>query len=73
MAKFVTETPKSFYANIRSKAKTKDTVGHLTDENGKLGKEEIYMCDVLNKFFSSVCPRGTGSYITGSTRFLAER
>ena len=29
----------------------------LTDENGKFVKEDIDMCDVLNKFFSSVFSR----------------
>ena len=57
MSKSVTENPKSLYACIMSKAKTKDTEGPLTDENGKLVKEETDMCHVLNKFFSSVFSR----------------
>ena len=43
MSKSVTDNSKSFYAFIRSKAKPKDTVGSLTDENGKLVKEDIDM------------------------------
>ena len=31
-----------------------DTVDPLTDESGKLVTEEIEMCNVLNKFLSSV-------------------
>ena len=41
LAKSVTENPMSFYLYIRSKAKTKDTVGPLTDKTGKVVKEEI--------------------------------
>lgn len=45
----------SFYAyKYRSKAKTKDMLGPLNDENGRwitACTEETEMCDTLNKFF----------------------
>ena len=39
MAKSVTESSKSFYAYARSKAKIKDMVSPLTDENRKFVTE----------------------------------
>ena len=46
--------PKSFYAYVHSKSKTKTKVGPLIDsQNMQVGEEE-QMCEILNKYFSSV-------------------
>ena len=46
--------PKSFYAYVRSKSKTKDKVWPLKDNNGNLVVEDSKICNLLNDFFSSV-------------------
>ena len=46
--------PKSFYAYVRSKSKTKTKVGPLIDSQNMQVKEEEQMCEILNKYFSSV-------------------
>ena len=46
--------PKSFYAYVRSKSKTKTKVGPLIDSQNKQVEEEEQMCEILNKYFSSV-------------------
>jgi hypothetical protein len=50
----VKNDPKSFFAYVRSKNKTKDKVVPLIDNNGLIVKEDVQMCEVLNDFFSSV-------------------
>ena len=46
--------PKSFYAYVRSKAKTKDKVCPLKSSDGVTVAEDEQVCVVLNKFFSSI-------------------
>ena len=46
--------PKSFYAYVRSKSKTKIKVGPLIDSSNMQVKEEEQMCEILNQSFSSV-------------------
>ena len=46
--------PKSFYAYVRSKTKTKTKVGSLIDSQNMQVEEEEQMCEILNKYFSSV-------------------
>ena len=50
-AKQVKEDPKSFFAYVRSKSKTKDKVGPLTDNNGNVATDNDEMCEILNTFF----------------------
>jgi hypothetical protein len=45
---------KSFYSYVRSKSKTKDKVGPLTDDKGTITTDNTAMCKILNEFFSSV-------------------
>ena len=46
--------PKSFYAYVRSKSKTKTKVGPLIDSQNIQVEKEEHMCEILNKYFSSV-------------------
>ena len=46
--------PKSFYAYVRSKSKTKTKVGPLIDSKNMQVEEDEQMCEILNKYFSSV-------------------
>ena len=46
--------PKSFYAYVRSKSKTKTKVVPLIDSQNMQVEEEEQMCDILNKYFGSV-------------------
>ena len=53
----IKRNPKSFYSYVRSKVlglKTKDKVGPLKDENGKLVLDDKDRAQLLNTFFSSV-------------------
>ena len=50
----IKRNPKSFYSYVRSRAKTKDKVGPLKDENGKLLLDDKDRAQLLNTFFSSV-------------------
>ena len=54
---------KSFYAYVRSKSKTKTKVGPLIDSQNIQMEEEEQMCEILNKYFSSVIYFGeTGGF-----------
>ena len=46
--------PKSFYTYVRSKSKTKTKVGPLIDSKNMQVEEDEQMCEILNKYFSSV-------------------
>ena len=46
--------PKSFYAYVRSKSKTKTKVGPLIDSQNMQVEEDEQMCEIRNKYFSSV-------------------
>ena len=50
----VETNPKSFYAYVRSKSKTKDRVCPLKDNSGNIVAEDVNICNLLNSFFSSV-------------------
>ena len=50
----IKENPKSFYSYIRSKSKTKDRVGPLSDANGNVISDDGIMSEMLNDYFSSV-------------------
>ena len=50
----IKSNPKSFYAYVRSKSKTKTKVGPLIDSQNMQVEEEEQMCEILNKYFSSV-------------------
>jgi hypothetical protein len=50
----IKQNPKSFYSYVRSRAKTKDKVGPLKDQNGKLVLDDKDRAQLLNTFFSSV-------------------
>ena len=50
----IKRNPKSFYSYVRSRCKTKDKVGPLKDENGKLVLDDKDRAQLLNTFFSSV-------------------
>ena len=50
----VKQNPKSFYAYVRSKAKTKDKVFPLKDANGSVVHENAKVCTILNQYFTSV-------------------
>jgi hypothetical protein len=54
LADKVHDNPKSFFSYVRSKTRTKDRVGPITDKNGVLVQDGTQMCEVLNDFFSSV-------------------
>jgi hypothetical protein len=53
----VKTNPRSFYAYVRSKSKTKDKVGPLKDDLGNVVVDDERACNVLNKYFSSVFTR----------------
>ena len=46
--------PKSCFAYVRSKSKTKTKVEPLIDSQNMQVKEEDQMCEILNKYFSSI-------------------
>ena len=46
--------PKAFYSYVRSKTKTKQRVGPLLDNRGKLTDDKNSMCSILNEYFSTV-------------------
>ena len=48
------ENSKSFYAYVRSKQRTKDTVGPLKDQNGNVITNDIDQANLLNEYFGSV-------------------
>ena len=49
LASNIKSNPKSFYAYVRSKSKTKDRVGPLKDSAGKLVTGDDEMCKMLNE------------------------
>ena len=51
LAHGVKNDSKSFWAYVRSKTKTKTTVGPLQDQIGELIDDDESMCNMLNKFF----------------------
>ena len=46
--------PKAFYRYVRSKMKTKSTVGDLERLDGTMADTDVQKADVLNSFFASV-------------------
>ena len=46
--------PKSFYAYVRSKSKTKTSVGPLKNGDGVLVSDDLEMSEILNSYFGSV-------------------
>ncbi len=54
LAKNVKSNPKGFFKYARSKTRSKDKVGPLTDENGDSITNDSKTADVLNEYFSSV-------------------
>ena len=46
--------PKSFYAYVRNKSKTKTKVEPLIDSQNMQVEEEEQMCEILNMYFRSV-------------------
>ena len=48
------EDPKSFFAYVRSKKKTKDTIGPLLGTENKLEVDSCKMAEILNNQFTSV-------------------
>ena len=46
--------PKSFYAYVRSKSKTKTSVGPLKNRDGVLISDGLEMSAILNSYFGSV-------------------
>ena len=46
--------PKSFYACVRSKSKTKTSVGPLKNRDGVLISDGLEMSEILNSYFGSV-------------------
>ena len=54
IAENIKEDPKSFFAYTRSKMKTKDRVGPLTDQDGKTVTDDQVGANLLNQFFTSV-------------------
>jgi ribonuclease P/MRP protein subunit RPP40 len=54
IARNIKNDPKSFYAYVRGKAKTKDKVGPLKNSIGELVTNDDEMCNVLNKYFGTV-------------------
>ena len=46
--------PKSLYAYVRSKSKTKIKIGPLVDSSNMQAEDQEQMCEILNQYFSSV-------------------
>ena len=51
------QNPKAFYSYVRSKSKTKDTIGPLIDEVGTVTHDDKTMANILNRYFCSVFTR----------------
>ena len=74
LANAVTNDPKSFWAYVRSKTKTKETIGPLKNHHGEMIDDDELMCNMLNYFFTSVftneylnnIPEVGGSYVYDS-------
>ena len=58
----------SFYAYVRSKSKTK--VGPLIDSQNMQVEEEEQMCEILNKYFSSLFKTGETGGLDGARNRL---
>ena len=54
LSEHIKSDPKSFYAYVCSKSKTKTKVGLLIDSSNMQVEEEEQMCKILNQYFSSV-------------------
>ena len=54
LASNVKTDPKSFYAYVRSKSKTKTSVGPLKNGDGVLISDDLQMSEILNSYFGSV-------------------
>ena len=54
LASNVKADPKSFYAYVRSKSKTKSSVGPLKNDDGVLISDDLQMSEMLNSYFGSV-------------------
>ena len=54
LAKNIKDDPKSFYAYVRSKQKTKDRIGPLKDEEGNTINSPQETVNTLNNYFASV-------------------
>ena len=54
LASNVKADPKSFYAYVRSKSKTKTSVGPLKNDDGVLISDDLQMSEMLNSYFGSV-------------------
>ncbi|MES9905174.1 MAG: reverse transcriptase family protein [Sedimenticola sp.] len=50
----VKEDAKSFWSYVRSKTKTKSTIGDIEDSDGVLNSDCLGKAEILNSFFSSV-------------------
>lgn len=57
LADNIKEDPKSFYAYVRTKSKSKSGIGPLKDENGRVIDGNDVMAQLLNNYFSSVFTR----------------
>lgn len=54
LANKIKTDPKSFYSYVRSKQRTKQSVGPLKDENGTLCNDDESMATLLNRYFATV-------------------
>jgi Endonuclease-reverse transcriptase len=54
LASRIKSDPKSFYAYVRSKTKTKSKVGPLKNDQGVLTSDSSEMCELLNHYFATV-------------------
>ena len=54
LAKTAKANPKSFYAYVRSRCKTKDKVGPIKDAKGNVVNEDKLAAEILNAYFASV-------------------
>ena len=54
MANKIKVEPTAFYSYVRSKSKTRDTVGPLVDNTGRVVDDVKEICEFLNVYFSSV-------------------
>jgi len=57
LVKDIKNNPKAFYSYVRSKSRTKDKIGPVTDSNGRLVDDDLEMCEEFNSYFTSVFTR----------------
>ena len=50
----IKDDPKTYYAYLRSKTKTKETVGPLTDGEGKVITDNMLAATIMNDHFACV-------------------